>query len=170
MHLRCLPCMQPKNREVLSAILLGGVIAATIDIGAASLINGRSPIFIMQAIAGGLLGKATFTGGAGSAILGAVLQELMGVLIAAIYVVLAKNIPALLRRWILSGVTYGVIIFFVMNYVVVPLSALRAKPHFRVDKFAEDMAAMLVFGLIVAFFARRLASVPLTQKVAGTPA
>jgi uncharacterized membrane protein YagU involved in acid resistance len=162
--------MQPKNREVLSAILLGGVIAATIDIGAASLINGRSPIFIMQAIAGGLLGKASFNGGAGSAILGAVLQELMGVLIAAIYVVSAKTVPGLLRRWILSGLTYGVIIFFVMNYVVVPLSALRAKPHFRAAKFAEDMAAMLLFGLIVAFFARRLASAPQAQNEAASPA
>lgn len=162
--------MQPKNREALSAILLGGIIAATIDIGAASLINGRSPIFIMQAIAGGLLGKASFNGGAGSAILGAVLQEFMGVLIAAIYVALAKTAPALLRRWILSGLSYGVIIFFVMNYVVVPLSALRAKPHFRAARFAEDMAAMLVFGLIVAFFARRLASAPQAQNAAASPA
>lgn len=170
MHLPSFPSMQPRNREVLNAILLGGLIAATIDIGAASLINGRSPIFIMQAIAGGLLGKASFNGGAGSAILGAVLQELMGVLIAAIYVVLAKNVPGLLRRWILSGLTYGVIIFFVMNYVVVPLSALRAKPHFRVGKFAEDMAAMLVFGLIVAFFARRLASAPHAQNEVASPA
>ena len=162
--------MRPKNREVLSAILFGGMIAGAIDIGAASLINGRSPFFIMQAIAGGLLGKATFNGGAGSAILGAVLQELMGVLIAAIYVVLAKTVPGLLRRWIMSGLTSGVIIYFVMNYVVVPLSALRAKPHFRVGKFAEDMAAMLVFGLIVAFFARRLASAPQAQNEAASPA
>jgi hypothetical protein len=74
--------MQQKNREALSAILLGGIIAATIDIGAASLISGRSPAFIMQAIAGGLLGKATFGGGIGTMILGLVLQEVMGVLIA----------------------------------------------------------------------------------------
>lgn len=170
MHLPSLQSMQPKNREALSAILLGGIIAATIDIGVASLINGRSPIFIMQAIAGGLLGKATFNGGAGSAILGAVLQEFMGVLIAAIYVALAKTVLGLLRRWILSGLSYGVIIFFVMNYVVVPLSALRAKPHFRAGKFVEDMAAMLIFGLIVAFFARRLVNAPLAQNEAATPA
>ncbi|HEY6618921.1 MAG TPA: hypothetical protein VIY68_05190 [Steroidobacteraceae bacterium] len=162
--------MQPKNREVLSAVLLGGIIAATIDIGAASLITGRSPIFIMQAIAGGLLGRATFNGGAGSATLGAVLQELMGVLIAAIYVVSAKSVPGMLRRWILSGLTYGVIIFFVMNYVVVPLSALKAAPHFTAAKFAENMAAMLLFGLIVACFARRLVSAPPAQNEAASPA
>jgi hypothetical protein len=148
--------MQQKNREIINAIVLGGVIAATLDIGAASLISGRNPAHIMQAIAGGLLGKATFEGGIGTAILGAVLQEFMGVLIAAIYVLLWKTVPGLLRRWVLSGLAYGVVIFFVMNYVVLPLSAWKAAPHFTALKFAEDMAPMLIFGMIVAFFARRV--------------
>jgi uncharacterized membrane protein YagU involved in acid resistance len=162
--------MLQKNREVLGAIFLGGLIAAAIDIGAASLISGRSPAFIMQAIAGGLLGKASFDGGIGTAILGAVLQEVMGVLIAAIYVVLSKTVSGLLRQWILSGLTYGVIIFFVMNYVVVPLSAWKSAPHFTSLKFAENMVAMLLFGLIVAFFARRLVSAQPAQDEAATPA
>jgi uncharacterized membrane protein YagU involved in acid resistance len=163
--------MQQKNREVLSAILLGGVIAATIDIGAASLIAGRSPTFIMQAIAGGLLGKATFGGGIGTMILGTVLQEVMGVLIATIYVVLSKTVAGLLRRWIISGLAYGVIVFFVMNYIVVPLSAWKLAPHFTPVKFAANMAAMLLFGLIVAFFSRRLTmNEPLPQDKAATAA
>ena len=47
------------------------------------------------------------------------------------------------------------IIFFVMNYAVVPLSAWARWPHFTADKFAENLLAMLLFGLIVAFFAQR---------------
>jgi uncharacterized membrane protein YagU involved in acid resistance len=163
--------MQQKNLDAVSAIFLGGIIAATIDIGAASLISGRSPAFIMQAIAGGLLGKATFSGGAATVILGAALQEVMGVLIAAIYVVLSKTVAGLLRRWVTSGLVYGVIVFFVMNYVVVPLSAWKLPPHFTPLKFAENMAAMLLFGLIVAFFSRRLTmGEPLAQDKAATPA
>jgi hypothetical protein len=42
-----------------------------------------------------------------------------------------------------------------MNYVVVPLSALRHTPHFTAARFAENMMAMMLFGVIVAFFARR---------------
>jgi len=41
-----------------------------------------------------------------------------------------------------------------MNYVVVPLSAWARWPHFTPHTFAANMAAMLLFGLIVAFFAR----------------
>lgn len=171
MHLLSLQSMQQKNRELLRAILVGGLIAAALDIGAASLISGRSPARIMQAIAGGLLGKASFEGGVATVILGAALQEIMGVLIAAIYVVLlSKAVPGLLRRWVPSGLVYGVITFFVMNYVVLPLSALKSVPHFTTMKFTESMTAMLFFGLIVAFFARRLVSAPLAQDATAAPA
>jgi hypothetical protein len=163
--------MQQKNREILRAILLGGLIAAALDIGAAALISGRSPARITQAIAGGLLGKASFEGGVATVFLGAALQEIMGVLIAAIYVVvLLKAVPGLLRRWVPSGLIYGVIVFYVMDYVVLPLSALKSVPRFTTLKFAESMAAMLVFGLIVAFFARRLVSAPAAQDPVATAA
>jgi hypothetical protein len=58
----------------LTAVLLGGFVAGTIDIGAAALINVASPILILHFIAGGLLGKAALAGGASAALLGLVLQ------------------------------------------------------------------------------------------------
>jgi uncharacterized membrane protein YagU involved in acid resistance len=143
-----------RSRGVLSGILLGGIVAGTIDIGAACLITGHDAIFILQTIAGGLLAKRAHSGGVPTALLGLALQELMGVLIAAIYVVAAAILPLLRRRWLAGGLAYGVVIFFVMNYVVVPLSAWKHRPHFSAYSFAANMAAMLVFGLIVAWFAR----------------
>ena len=59
------------------------------------------------------------------------------------------------------------VIFPVMNFIVVPLSALKSHPHFTALKFAENMAAMLLFGVIVAFFARRTAAGPLHQLPVG---
>ena len=139
----------------LTAILLAGFIAGTIDIGAASLINGLSPFIICQAIAAGVLGKASFHGGLQSAGLGLVLQWIMGIIIAAIYIIAAQIMPVLRRAWLAFGLLYGVGIYFVMNLVVVPLSAAHGKGwHFVPVKFAEDMVAMLVFGTIVAWFAR----------------
>ena len=163
--------MERGYRGILSAILLGGVVAATVDIGAACVISGRSPGFILQVIAGGVLAKASFAGGVQTMILGAVLQEAMGILIAAAYVLAARAIPALSRRWAISGLAYGVIIFFVMNYAVVPLSAWKSTPHFTALKFAENMAAMLLFGLIVAFFyGRTVAAAEPARKEAAAAA
>jgi hypothetical protein len=149
--------MPGSSRALITASVAGGIVAGTIDIGAACLINGRSIAFILHAIAGGLLAQRSFAGGAATAVLGAALQEGMGILIAAIYVVAGEWLPALRRRWVGFGLAYGVAIFLVMNYVVVPLSAWRRLPHFSSPKFAANLAAMLLFGLIVAFFARRRA-------------
>ena len=162
--------MQKKSLEVLTAILLGGIIAAAIDIFVASLMYGRSPAFILQSIAGGLLGKGTHSGGTGTVALGVILQEAMGILIAAIYVAGSIPVPALRGRWILSGLAYGVVIYFVMGYVVLPLSALKATPHFSLAKFIKEIPAMLLFGLIVTFFCRRLVSAQPAQDGVANPA
>ncbi|MEY2115474.1 MULTISPECIES: hypothetical protein [Rhodanobacter] len=77
----------------------------------------------------------------------------MSLLIAAIFVFAAGRMAWLGRRWITAGLLYGVVVFVVMEYVVVPLSA-AAKPHFTALSFVENLLAMCLFGLIVAFFAR----------------
>ena len=147
--------MDRRSLGNFAAILAGGVVAGTVDIGAACLITGRNLPFILHSVAGGLLAQASFDGGVRTAILGAVLQEVMGILIAAVYVIASRFALLLARRWIAGGLGYGVVIFFVMNYVVVPLSAWKRVPHFSPWTFTENMIAMLLFGLIVAFFARR---------------
>jgi uncharacterized membrane protein YagU involved in acid resistance len=142
------------NRSALRATMLGGLIAGTIDIGAAALINWVNPLIILQAIASGVLGRSSFHDGLSSQVLGLLLQWLMSIIIAACFVFAALRLPLLRKRWVAAGLAYGVVIFFVMNYVVVPLSAVGHRPHFTVSRFSENMLAMLLFGLIVAYFAR----------------
>ena len=142
-------------RGTFKAILVGGFVAGTIDIGAACLISGLDPVFICKYIAGGLLGKAALSGGYDIAALGLVLQWVMSWIIAAVYVFAATVLPVLKRQWIVLGLLYGVGVYFVMNYVVVPLSAWQRWPKWNPVSFGENMAAMLVFGLIVAWFAHR---------------
>ena len=141
-------------RSILGAILLGGFIAGTIDIGAAALINTVSVPRILKAIASGILGKASFERGMEAESLGVLLQWAMSILIAAIFVVTASRVTILKRQWLAAGLAYGVAVFFVMNYVVVPLSAIGRVPHFTAARFMENLLAMLLFGVIIAFFAR----------------
>lgn len=142
----------PSQMSPRAAILVGGLLAGAIDIGAACLITGKDFVYICQTIAGGLLGKTTFDGGHQTALFGFFLQEAMGILIAAIYYAVSRQLPRLTRNWIAAGLGYGIIVFFVMNYAVVPLSAWHRVPHFSAKSFIENMIAMLLFGLIVAFF------------------
>jgi uncharacterized membrane protein YagU involved in acid resistance len=136
-------------------IAIAGSIAGVLDIGAAALIYSARPDRILQAIAAGLLGRESYSDGAWSSVLGFVLQVLMSCLIAAVYVIAARRLPALRRNWIIAGLAYGVIVFGVMNYVVMPLSAVGKSPTFTAARFVENLAAMLVFGLIITFIDRR---------------
>lgn len=135
-------------------MFLGGLIAGTIDIGAAALINSANVTTILKAIASGLLRRASIEKGAEAEWLGLILQWAMSVVIAAVFVIGAQRLPLLRRRWIESGLAYGVIVFAVMNYAVLPLSAVGHIPHFTTAQFVENMLAMLLFGFIIAYFAR----------------
>ncbi len=155
--------MQSGKHPILTAILLGGLIGGTIDIGSASVISGFGPVTIMHAIASGLLGKDSFTGGVSTAIAGVLLQWGMAILIAAIYMLATARMPAMRERWIPTGIVAGVIIYFVMTYLVVPLSAAPFRPEFSIQGFVssfklagflENLLAMILFGLIIGFFAK----------------
>ena len=143
--------MNPTGR----AMLCGGLVAGTIDIGAAALINRVSPVVILHAIASGVLGKASFAMGASAAWLGLGLQWAMSLLIAAIFVAAATRMAWLRRHWALAGLAYGVPVYVVMNHVVVPLSAAPFRAPATPSLIVMNLLAMLLFGLIVAFFARK---------------
>jgi uncharacterized protein (TIGR02246 family) len=153
--------MKNAATSALPAILIGGLVAGTVDIGAAALINRVSPLLIAHYIASGVLGRASFTLGAPAACLGVILQWAMSVLIAAIYWAVTARMPRLRARWRLGGLLAGVVIYLVMNFLVMPFSAAPVTLHqviarLTLAKGAENLAAMLVFGWIIAFSARHL--------------
>jgi hypothetical protein len=158
----------------LRAILTGGLVAGTIDIGAAALINRVSPVLIVHYIATGVMGKAALSAGTPAAYLGLLLQWAMSVVIAAVYWFVTARMPRLRQRWWLGGIIAGVVIFLVMNFIVMPFSAAPVTLHqviarFRPAKAGENLLAMLVFGLIVASSARYLADArgSRTQRLDG---
>ena len=141
--------------HVTKSLVYGGLIAGTIDIGAASVMSAASPLLILRFVATGLLGRPALQGGAAVVLLGLLLQWGMSILIAAFYSVAAHKWPVLARRWFAWGAVYGVVVFIVMNYVVVPLSAAPHKWMHPLLWYVENGLAMLVFGWIVAFVANR---------------
>lgn len=141
----------------LNAILRAGFVAGTLDIFVSCLLNRINPLVATHAVASGLLGPAAFQGGIATALAGLLLQWAMAFLIAAIYVMAVTVLPLLQRLKIWGGLVYGVIIFFVMNDIVVPLSNAPFKGNaMNAGQFAENMLAMLLFGFIIAWFARTL--------------
>jgi uncharacterized membrane protein YagU involved in acid resistance len=149
------PEQRPGIRRALIAALAGGLAAGTVDVFAASLIYHAPPDVILRAIASGLLGKASFQGGWESAAIGLGSQWLISVCAAAVYVAAATRFPVLLQHALRFGPPFGAGVFIVMHTVVVPLSkANPALPHPL--PLAEDFAANMLFGLIIALAAKKL--------------
>jgi hypothetical protein len=141
-----------QTRSAVNAILLGGFVAGTIDIGAAALINGRSPVFILRVIAGGILGRASLDGRGARA----PPAWGMSLIIAAIFVFAAQYLEILRRQWLAAGIAYGVPVWLVMNFVVVPLSAWHRIPKITLYGVIANLLAMMLFGVIVSFLASRI--------------
>jgi uncharacterized membrane protein YagU involved in acid resistance len=143
----------------LWAVLVGGSIAGALDILFAIVFagyNGMPPSRLLQTVASGLLGEAAFSGGLGSAVAGLLLHFAMAYAWAALFVVAARRLPMLVRQPVLSGIVFGVVVFFFMRLVVLPLSAFPYPVTFKpLGTVLDLLSHTLLFGVPIALATRR---------------
>ena len=114
----------------MRAILYGGLTVGVLDgldaIVFFGLRNGIGPLRIFRGIAGGLLGRdAAAAGCLPTAVLGVMLHFTIATTIVAVFYLLSRRFPFLIRRPFVWGPIYGVAVYFTMNLVVLPPSALH---------------------------------------------
>jgi hypothetical protein len=110
------------------AVLMAGGVAGVLDFTAATVNAGVSPARVARYVASGLLGPAAFRGGAGTVVLGFACHFFIALVAAAVYWAASRKLGFLLERPVVWGVLYGVGVYVVMNFVVVPLSAVPPRP------------------------------------------
>lgn len=146
------------SNRTLPAILWGGLVAGAADICAAALIWKIPVDVVFKSVARGWHGSAAMKGGWHMVALGAASHFFITLVCAAIYVFAARRLPVLTQRPIIAGSLFGLIIYGVMTYVVVPLSAVGPRPQPPVDlTFILGVLANVMVGLIIALFAARYA-------------
>jgi uncharacterized membrane protein YagU involved in acid resistance len=142
----------------LYGIFWGGLVAGLLDATDGVIafgIKGMNPIQVLQYIASGALGDAAFKGGLVTAVFGLGFHFLIAFTVAAIYYGASRKIPGLTQSPVLWGLAYGVAVYLVMTYGVLPLSAI-AKSPFSLPLFLNGIIGHAVFvGLPIAFYSRR---------------
>ena len=116
----------------MHAVFAGGLLAGIGDIGQAFIVFGAYgvvPVHVAQSIAVGMQGRAAFDGGWRSAIVGLLLHFLIATAWAAIYQRVSVVLPLLVRRPVLCGLLYGVVVFLFMYEIVLPFSRVARDPH-----------------------------------------
>lgn len=147
----------PSRGNVLAAILAGGFMAATFDFFAAMLIYGGTASGVAHAIARGWYGDAVKTMPPIVDVIGIASHYMILLIAAAIFVLTSLRFPVLRRMAWITGPLFGVCIYLVMHFVIVPLSAVHkiSNPH-GVQLIEEFCGHMFVIGLPIALWARAI--------------
>ena len=90
------------------AIVVGGVIVGILDLTYAIVVySPKRPILIPQAIATGVLGRASFSDGARSALLGVILHFVIALGAATVYYLASRKWRFLVDRPVIAGMIFG---------------------------------------------------------------
>ncbi len=146
--------------RALGSVLRIGLIAGTLDIGENILFNAFrhiTPRQIFQYIASGLTGLWAFHAGIASVALGVAIHFSIAIAWTAVYYLAARRLAVLIRRPVVCGLLYGVLVYLFMNLVVLPLTRV---PHATAamtlaSRVSGVLALLLCIGLTVALLVRR---------------
>ena len=148
-----------RPRSLLSAILVGGALGGALDLVFAvsfGAYNGIAPLRLLQIIASGVLGADAFTGGGAAAALGFACHFALSIGWAAVFAAAAMRMPALVRRPLLAGLGFGVVVFLCMKLIVLPLSAFPYPVSFKpLSTVLDTLSHMLLFGVPIALIVGR---------------
>lgn len=142
----------------VQAIFWGGLVAGVLDAVDGVIAfgtQGLNPIQVLQYIASGALGKSAFRGGLATAAIGAAFHFGIAWVVAAVFVLASRRLRALKTHAVPVGLLYGTAVYFFMNYLVLPLSAV-APAAFQLGLFLNGVFGHALFvGLPISLFARR---------------
>jgi hypothetical protein len=154
---------QTATTRALPAILAAGLLCGVMDITAAFLLawipNRVHPVRLLQGIASGLLGRASFQHGWATGALGLAFHFLIAFTAAAVFYAASRKLPALLDHPWLAGVGYALVVYGFMYWIVMPLSRLHRSPvtlSYTVTAIIVHIICVgLPISLVIHRFARR---------------
>ncbi len=134
-----------RRRSALKAIFAAWLVAATLDITAATLnylftFGGRLTI-LYQFIASGVFGRNAFSGGLLMALLGLLFHYTIALIWTLIFYFLFPRVKVFQRNRLVTGIIYGLVVWTAMNLVVLPLSGV---PHIPFRPVQTTLAVLYV--------------------------
>jgi hypothetical protein len=148
----------PRKAIRLSRIAMAGFAGGLVDMFYFSFMawmQGRSPFRVLQNIASFWLGKASMDGGVASALLGLATHFGLATLMAAGYAAAAAKVPLLNQQPHIAGPAYGLVLYWVMYYLVLPLRWPDIYPRFNGWLSGLDILAHVGVGLAIAVVVAR---------------
>ena len=141
------------KRTLLPAWLMAG----TLDIlGAIVILAKGNAAGTLQFVASGLLGSEAFTGGAGVMVLGLIIHFFIAFVFTTLFFLAFQKLAFVRENLLWCSLFYGVLIWAVMKYLVLPFSYVNSPGHFEWKQAIRDMLVLCAsFGAPLYLFASR---------------
>lgn len=139
-------------------ILLGGFLAGLADFiypTVKTVMNGKPWTQPWKGVASGLLGQRALDGGLEMVALGAALHWFICISAAFILYFIASRVKFVPRQWIVLGILHGLAVLLMMNYVILPLSAIGRGIYPLEQLHIHALWHIVLVGLPTAFFVSR---------------
>ena len=159
--------MKNKTQEIIKA----GLIAGTLDILAANIYvyikSGKPAVTgIFHYIAGGLFGKDRSLSDGVMTAAGLILHYLIAFIWTIFFFWIYPKVKVMSANRVVTAVVYGLVVWFVMNRIVVPLTNLPTRPFNLTNALINMCILILCIGVPVTFIASRYYKISL-RKVIG---
>jgi uncharacterized membrane protein YagU involved in acid resistance len=142
-----------------SVIIKSALLVAILDIGAALLQQfiktGKNPEIVLKFIASGLFGPQAFTGGTMMSVYGLVLHFFIAFGFTLLFFALTAKFPGLAKHIIPTGVVYGVFIWLVMQFIVLPLSKAPPLPLTASGALLSILILIVCIGIPLTIIVRK---------------
>jgi hypothetical protein len=145
------------QRSVWKTILVATLISGTLDILFAMILTvafGREIPNMLRFVASGPFPAAT-EWGAGGALLGLLVHFSLMAIMAIVFVLIVLARPVLLATPWRMALAYGIVTYFAMNWLVVPLRFHTPLPARTISVVTQLFAHLVLVGVVFAFVARR---------------
>jgi len=151
------------NQKIVSlpvAILMTGLIVGTLDAMAASVhayaFSGASPDRVFRFVASGVFGNDALTGGLSVAACGLLFHFIVATGWTALFYLLYRKINFLGSSKYFFGIGYGIFIWLMMNFAVIPLSNVPPGTfHFTIRTVFMILIHMFIIGVPISVLASR---------------
>jgi len=143
----------------VKSIAIATLVAGTLDIASAIALtaaHGKSVAAMLRNVASGPFGDGVAQLGAAGAIAGLAVHFGIMAAMVTIFAAAVDRLPALGRRPVGFGAAYGLLLYLVMYWIVIPLRWPGALNHIRLGAIANALAIhVLLVGIPIAWIVAR---------------
>lgn len=152
--------MSEKKVSFLVSALVAGLIVGVFDAIAASVYSyvlfGSSPDKVFRYVATGVFGKEAFTGGLVTAVWGLFFHFIAAIGWTVLFYLLCPKINFFSSSKFIAGVGYGIFVWLMMSFVVIPISNVPAAAfHFSLRTVIMIMIHMFIIGVPISYLANK---------------